>query len=131
MREIKFRGLRKHPQKSTDKSYWIYGYYNFEPKSDIAEIIYNDGGITVHNDTVGQFTGWKDCKITKEYPEGQPIYEGDILRDKNGTISYVVWEDGGFAVKSPGSDAVDWDHGSWYSEKEAIGNIHENPELLK
>ena len=80
--------------------------------------------------TVGQYTGWNDSKINTEYPKGQQIYEGDIIRDKNGTISYVVWEDGGFAVKSPGSEAVDWEHGGWYSNTEVIGNIHQNPELL-
>ena len=27
-----------------------------------------------------QYIGLKDCKRTKEYPEGQEIYEGDIIR---------------------------------------------------
>lgn len=121
-REIKFRGLRKHAQKSFDKSYWIYGYYNFEPKSDIAEIIFNNGGISVHNKTVGQFTGLKD-----KY--GVEIYEGDIL-------AYERTKDFKKELVHPFEMSWDDKNSAWtnYSSKDkyvVIGNVHENRELLK
>lgn len=69
-----------------------------------------------------QYTGLKD-KNSKE------IYEGDILKHKD-SFCYVIWDDAAFAIKSPGSEAVDWEHSSFYTSSEAIGNIYENPELL-
>ena len=66
--------------------------------------------------------------LTDKY--GKEIYEGDILQCTTG-IAYVVWEDAAFALKSPGSEAVDWEHSSYYEKCEIIGNIHDNPELIK
>jgi len=84
MRKIKFRG------KCIDNGEWVYG-----------DLVSNAWGyfiishFAIHNDkilssiqaqvipeTVGQFTGLKDCKCTKEYPEGQEIYEGDLVKYK-------------------------------------------------
>lgn len=128
MRKIKFRALKDDMSNCN----WVYGslIYNErnEPmiQTDIKSMILT----TCLKGTEGQFTEWSDSKINTYYPNGQPIYEGDIVRDKNGAICFVIWEDGGFAVKSPGSEAVDWEHGSWYANTEVIGNIHENPEIL-
>lgn len=69
-----------------------------------------------------EYTGLKDKK-------GVEIYEGDILKTKNG-VCYVIWFDASFALKSPGSESIDFEHSSVYELSEIIGNIHENPELL-
>lgn len=68
-----------------------------------------------------QFTGLLD-------KDGNKIFEGDILRTMSG-IAVVVWHDAAFALKSPGSEAVDWGHSSVYEQSEILGNIHQTPEL--
>jgi len=40
---------------------------------------------------VEQFTGLKDKKRTKEYPEGQEIYDGDVVNNAKGYSYIVTW----------------------------------------
>lgn len=90
-----------------------------------------------------QYTGFKDAK-------GKEIYEGDILHvtkvsmcgvDKYNVAEYntdVKWEDGAFVIKGD-ADVECYD--TWLAaynnpdspqiEIEVIGNIYENPELLR
>ena len=86
-----------------------------------------------------RYTGLKDKKRTKEYPEGQDIYDGDILKDlgevmwgKYGDHEYVDHIECWIAGKD--FPISDWDtdlHGHRRVELEIIGNIYENPKLLK
>jgi len=94
---------------------------------------------------VMQFTGLKDNKRTKDFPEGQEIYEGDIYMDKDGNIGQIFFCYGAFTMgkDKPWSDPMGWDMysdkeyykvGQHHPEKyqiEVIGNLHENPELIK
>lgn len=95
-------------------------------------------------DTVGQFTGLHD-------KNGKEIYEGDILRGDeypfncDGVDNYfaeVVWAYNvcGFyriTHKNPNSTIRGISNGNWCELEEDIksfeyiGNIHDNPELLK
>ena len=82
-----------------------------------------------------EYTGLHDKKRTEEYPEGQEIYEGDIVKfpqwkdyDK-GLMGYgigtVEWYDSDAAfevIHDNDSDSLDNGPNS-----EVIGNIYENP----
>lgn len=140
MREIKFRG------KSLDGK-WLFGYiYRYVNRDGIDTVaiieIQNNGfdaTLNLHkisHNTVGQFTGLHD-------KNGKEIYEGDIIRsfDSKGEpiIHYIQYDDeeAGFVAVLKGSAKGDFGYGrccqQWITEceKEVIGNIHDNPELLK
>ena len=142
MRTIKFRG--KCVADSKYAGQWVYGGYS-KPQEDCKR---NEGLITdylggsstckyhVIPNTVGQFTGLHDSI-------GREIYEGDIIRsfDSKGEpiIHYLIYDDekAGFVAVLKGSAKGDFGYGRCYQqwitecEKEVIGNIHDNPELLQ
>ena len=80
--------------------------------------------VEVIPETVGQYTGLKD-------KNGKRIFEGDICKHRsnysgNTVISVVAYTDGHFLA------LVCENSGFELSEKlEIIGNIHDNPELLR
>jgi len=117
MREIKFRG-RVHFNS------WVYGGVSFFEgeatifdSSSVVNSAYDVGPVTV-----GQYLGVEDKNDVQ-------IYEDDILQTQSG-IGYVVYDGVAFAIKSPGSEAIDYERPSFYESCEIIGNIHDNPELL-
>jgi uncharacterized phage protein (TIGR01671 family) len=129
MRTIKFRG------KTTANGHWVYG----------SLIDYGDNTFAIRNsksqpwvqaETVGQFTGLLDLN-------GKEIYEGDIITVNGRYPRVVLWDKMSWALmpcehyhdeyfwvmnlQHPGNDW--WEE---FSDKmEIIGNIHDNPELLK
>lgn len=121
-RDIKFRG-------KTIGGIWVYGNYAHLKKdfSTLAKGHYISNSVgapfafRVIETTIGQYTGFKD-------KTGKEIYDGDILQTKTG-VAIVVWDGGAWGLKSPGSEAIDWDHPIKYSEYLIVGNIHENNEL--
>lgn len=141
MREIRFRGKRRDGG-------WEYGLLSVGREG--YEIVNTDGmGLFFHcpvdPETVGQFTGLKD-------KNGVEIYEGDVVQqrvehwklgdeDVSGYIRGVVaiYPSKGVCIKNT------WLHPDGDEEPieletpkrlyrrlcEVIGNIHDNPELLK
>lgn len=125
MRKIKFRG------KSNLDNKWHYGYY-FVGKNEGTETIVDDDfnfHLGINENTLGQFTGLFD-------KNGVEIYEGDILGRHGFWEWYVSYEDGGFRkVPTNSVQKINWEHSLLEQDTlehwEVIGNIHDNPELLK
>lgn len=121
-REIKFRSWVKSKATNTewmnDKIEFVGGLVNdnFNQQNNrFAEIIYM------------QYTGLKD-------KNGMEIYEGDVIESDRGSLLYVDFSEGAFWVS--GIDAMTKEEmvGHLHSCNQwtvVIGNIHENPELLK
>ena len=124
MREYLFRGKRK------DNGEWVYGNFVRGCVDDFAYIVEFGNKELCRNyvevipETVGQYTGLTD-------KNGKKIFEGDICKHRsnysgNTLISLVTYTDGHFLA------LVSENSGFELSEKlEVIGNIHDNPELLK
>lgn len=70
-----------------------------------------------------QFTGLLD-------KNGKEIYEGDILKSNFGRVGPVVWYRRGFFIQAESLPNGVTDFLVW-EQSEVIGNIYENPELLK
>lgn len=123
MRTIKFRG------KNIETGEWVYGFYTQGGyvKEDgtvkVRHIIHSDFLYDVEENTIGQHTGLMD-------KNGNEIYEGDIYRyDNPDSINEVSYCAGGGFV---GFDLAPAKHNeNMLLDVEVIGNIHDNPELLK
>ena len=124
-REIKFRVWCKgtSPNENFDKSRYIK-QNDFIFRKYFCH--FPDLGDEENNFVIEQFTGLKD-------KSGKEIYEGDIVKiDLH--LAYVVhvvkFEKGAFCVGQHPSTNL----GNYcipYYNIQVIGNIHENPELLK
>jgi len=79
---------------------------------------------------VMQYTGLKDKKRTPEYPEGQEIFEGDVVSYRNRGNKPVGFLKGEFVLLNENGDFYD-SVGAAHEECEVIGDIYSNPDLLK
>jgi len=113
MREIKFRAWIPMRVDEDDKE--VFGMCHdlaFEEYAPINDLL---AGVK----HLMQYTGLKD-------KNGKEIYEGDIVK--------AVWEKEGFSVEIPYIYQIFYGSNGWADEEsriEVIGNIHENPELVK
>ena len=139
IREVLFRGKAKTGLHAGE---FIYGYYVkdfWRPRKGygILPIDEEQGGyIEVDPETVGQYTGLRDCKRTEEYPEGQMIFEGDIIKGwflhMLPVNAVVAFKDGAFGLEWYRGDIKTFNAFTSICnvEYEVIGNIHDTPELL-
>lgn len=117
MRELKFRVFQKREKKMYEVFSFCTGFIKIIVGIGTASKVPID-----LFEPIMQYTGLKDRN-------GKDIYEDDILKTPSG-IGFVVFDNCGYAIKSPGSDAVDYEFSAYYLGCEIIGNIYENPELL-
>lgn len=130
-REILFRGKRK------DNGEWICGDLLQDVESGICAIVsYVNLGGNIHDlsescifavipETVGQYTGLTD-------KNGVKIFEGDIVQAIE-CIYVIMWDSvrAMFYLRGPISRvSVDF-YNYFASDLIVIGNIYDNPELLK
>lgn len=128
-REILFRGKR------IDNGEWVEGMYLYIKGHTYPSIFDMEGfSHIIITKTVGQFTGLLD-------KNGNKIFEGDIVRRFNSkeqeVMRYAVkWNTDCcmFVLMSEYTylGEYDSDFTVFYGEDlEVVGNIHDNPELLK
>lgn len=145
MREILFRAKR------IDNGEWVEGYYIYHIKRTICPIgdsvkpedeqhvIMQDGFsdwnmprntvvFDIDPETVCQYTGLND-------KSGKKIFIGDIIRCSRGCPHEVIWLKEYAGTYIGGMPAVYLsglrEGYAWTGSEEKIGNIFDNPELLK
>lgn len=123
---ILYRGKR------TDNGEWAYGVPTKDNHGEMVMVEstfeceeYNCCGancLYVDENTVGQYTGMKDNNW-------KPIFEGDILKLGIGKTRFVFYGVSSFRHTIYNGYAKEFD----FKDKgyQVIGNIHDNPELLR
>lgn len=126
MREILFRG------KTLISNEWVYGYFvKGGTRNCIVEHLANFPKYDIDINTLGQYTGLTD-------KNGKKIFEGDMLKDDWGKIFEVIFTTSscGFMVECISAPS-EFETGRyrigdvWCNTISVIGNIYDNPELLK
>lgn len=134
MREIKFRGQR------VDDKQWVCGYYTYEFERGYCYEAYDDvpsrcSYISNENgeyykvipETIGQYTGLKG-------KNGKEIYEWDIILFHGNNANHILkveHRNSWYLYIDIRTGYTSQLYGSSEEAFEVIGNIHENPELLK
>ncbi len=92
------------------------------------DFIFNKDGKQFDDLDIMQWTGMRDV-------EGRKIFEGDIVaavNDKTQPFAPVVFNDGCFEVDAPFEHDQEYDEFLlWYKRYQVVGNIYDNPEILK
>jgi uncharacterized phage protein (TIGR01671 family) len=136
MREILFRG------KSTLSGNWVYGYlikgqdYHTQrttyaivlPSSTLYPINEIVPYVEVIPETVGQWTGLTDC-------HGVKIFEGDIHGIPGWVVTYCADTHEGLGMNAgwyvQRDNFESWMELENHEEHNIIGNVYDNPELMK
>ena len=129
-REILFRGKRTYNGKWVEGSLVVTSQCNayiistVEDKRD-ATVLVNQCSLNVDPETVGQYTGLTD-------KNGVRIFEGDILTIENeGVYAAIKYNESNAAFYVEDEDHEDYLGEAWETDVIIIGNIHDNPDILK
>ena len=122
-REILYRGINFQKE-------WVYGdLFHSYANDDIAIAYYREGSKTPTFDAIfpesfGQYAGLTD-------KNGVKIFEGDIISIGDPNIKYItMWRNDGFCAKQIGTSSyIGLTY--WASDIEVLGNVIDNPELIK
>ena len=122
-REILYRGINFQKE-------WVYGdLFHSYANDDIAVAYYREGSKTPTFDAIfpesfGQYTGLTD-------KNGVKIFEGDIISIGEPNIKYItMWRNDGFCAKQIGASSyIGLTY--WASDIEVLGNVIDDPELIK
>jgi len=132
MKKIEFRGWDKKYKVMFGGEYYNPDEYFFEfdglgnIKAEAFDAKEGDDIVRNVDCILMQYTGLKDKK-------GVEIYECDVIKF-GGEVCFVVFENGRFLLKGDTRSYAMWSH---INDKkvnngiEIIGNIYENPELIK
>jgi hypothetical protein len=125
MREIKFRAWFEHGTDGLMKNgemYYLAGpFFEFGPV-----VLFGEPGNSEHRPStvepiIMQYTGIRD-------KNGREIYEGDITEDGVGNWDKIVFEPSGYFAICRNDEDYKLIEGDRIT---VIGNIYENPNLLK
>lgn len=140
MREIKFRAWDKDGSRMYEVAKLDFWGDPDQASCDLAGLDEDGELVELFDIYLGeveimQYTGMNDKK-------GKEIYEGDILRDKFGSVGVVqyktTWGAYCFSAKlSPDEDGKlvrTWQSSPFFNSSDryiVVGNIYENPELIQ
>jgi uncharacterized phage protein (TIGR01671 family) len=117
MKEVKFRAvLDGEVLEVTGIDFTNENVYLWNGKQDLL--------IPMSETILLQYTGLKDCS-------GKEIYEGDIIRDNDGFLWIVYFEDGMYCAKEGEYKTIEYLIEFCPKWCEVIGNIYEHSHLLK
>lgn len=109
---------------------WVYGLVgDINETYGIAKMTNEQGvfGIEVDSNTIGQYTAQNDMN-------GKKIFEGDIVRYNDETFLVMFEQRNGsayFGIKISNNETWGFSNSIPSSMMEIVGNIYDNPEMLK
>lgn len=120
MRKILFRGQSKIDRRWV-YGCWDYGWYTRAKGYSIIRDLELGIREPVYKETLGQYVGIEDST-------GNKIFEGDILKNVFGEYGIVEYSDNFFYIRKA---LVNEYSSVCFSSSKVVGNIYDNPELVK
>lgn len=140
MRELKFRAWQPHGSLHREPGMYLVESLHFEPDQEG----HGEAFLKPDEGTLAQSSEYFDDIMLMQYTgqddkNGREVYDQDVCRyvDESGTpqVGIVEWQGYRWALEAIGGDEEGNQdielHPDYMDEVEVIGNIYQNPELLK